>query len=123
MAHPRLSAEARDKRIALLRQAADVDSRGHATISPALALLGKPWACLEFGSGGEQRIAAQDEGRQTVSFNLLRDSVTIALRLTDKIGYPLVGDVPEHWPVWDINAIAELGFNEGFRITATKVAP
>ena len=122
MAHPRLTAHARDKRIAVEKLTAGRDGFGHPTINRSWDELARPWANIAFGSGSEQREAAQMGGAQTASFAVLQDGATLALSVRDRIRYPLSDPDPAKWPVWEIQAKAELGFNEGFALTATRVA-
>ncbi|MEA3541943.1 MAG: head-tail adaptor protein [Pseudomonadota bacterium] len=112
----------RDKRIAFKAKRAGVDGRGHSTVGEAWELLGKASAAIYFGSGEEQRAAAQDGGVQRASFEVLANSVTRALSVGNRLYYPIRDADPEKWPAWDIRAIAPIGSNEGFRITAETVA-
>ena len=112
----------RDKRIAFKAKRAGVDGRGHSTVGEAWELLGKASAAIYFGSGEEQRAAAQDSGVQRASFEVLANSVTRALSVGNRLYYPIRDADPEKWPAWDIRAIAPIGSNEGFRITAETVA-
>lgn len=112
----------RNKRIAFKAKRAGLDGRGHATAGEAWDLLGKAWASTYFGTGEEQRAAAQDNGVQLASFEVLANSVTRALSVGNRLYYPIRDADPEKWPAWDIRAIAPIGSNEGFRITAETVA-
>ena len=83
--------------------------------------------CTEFariiwGTGKEQREAAQEVGSQTASFEVLSNVSTRAISVTHRICYPVDDPEPANWPAWDIQAVADLGFNEGIRITATRAA-
>jgi head-tail adaptor len=117
MAVASLKAGRRDRRIAFVRKQAGVDGRGHATVGEAWVIIGtKLWASAYFGSGEEQRDAAQDGGRQKASFDVLNSATTRSLKVTDRLCYPVSDVEPDNWPAWDIRGIAPMG-SEGFRIT------
>lgn len=122
MGHRRLTASARDKRILIEHPQAAIDGRGHPTKNLEWVEAANPWANIEYGSGSEQREAAQNSGSQTASFAVLRSSETRVVGIRYRIRYPLSDPDPAKWPAWEISAIAELGFNEGFAFTATRVA-
>lgn len=122
MAHARLSASARDKVILIERVEAAVDGYGHPTQRPRAVEIARPWANIVFGSGQEQREAAQNGGSQSASFAVLASPETAGVSVRDRIRYPLSDPDPANWPVWEIQARAEMGFNEGFDFTATRVA-
>ncbi|MFB0875461.1 MULTISPECIES: head-tail adaptor protein [unclassified Sphingobium] len=122
MAHSRLSATARDKPILIQAIVAATDGFGHPTVEPEPREIARPWANIAFGSGSEQREAAQQGGSQVASFAVLWTPETKSVSVRDRIRYPLSDPDPAKWPVWEINAVAELGFNEGFAFTATRVA-
>lgn len=77
-------------------------------------------ADIFFGSGREQREAAQESASQAASFEVLSHAKTRALLATDRLRYPVTDPVPANWPIWDIQAFNDLGANEGVRITATR---
>lgn len=122
MGHPRLTARARDKRILIEARVAGTDGFGHKTIDAEWRTVAEPWANVAFGSGSEQREAAQLGGSQSASFAVLADSETGAAGVQCRIRYPLSDPDPAKWPAWEISAVAELGFNEGLAFTATRVA-
>lgn len=76
--------------------------------------LANPWADVIFGSGTERRSAAQTGGTQAATFEVLKDSRTATLLMTDRI---LFMGAP-----WDIRGIAPIG-NEGVRIDAVRQVP
>lgn len=79
-------------------------------------------AAIFYGTGQEQRQAAQESASQTASFEVLSNAKTRAISVTDKLRYPVADPNPDNWPVWDIQSANELGLNEGVHITATRVA-
>jgi len=80
------------------------------------------YAAIFYGSGREQREAAQESGSQAASFEVLSNAKTRAISVTDKVLYPVSDPDPDNWPAWDIQAANDLGFNEGVRITAARPA-
>jgi hypothetical protein len=80
------------------------------------------YAAIFFGSGQEQREAAQETAGQTASFEVLSNAKTRAISVTDRLCYPVTDPNPDNWPVWDIQAANDLGLNQGVRITATRPA-
>jgi head-tail adaptor len=122
MGHPRLTAKARDKKILIETVTAGIDGFGQRTIDPQPHEISRPWANVAYGSGSEQREAAQNGGSQTASFAVLKSRESDSVSVRYRIRYPLSDPDPAKWPVWDIQAVAELGFNEGYAFTATRVA-
>lgn len=122
MTIPTLTASRRDKKIAFEAMVADVDGYGQKTGNLTPAERCKAWACIIFGPGAEQRQAAQNGGAQTASFHALSTSATRSVSVRDRIRYPISDANRDNWPVWEIQAIAELGRNEGLAFTATRVA-
>jgi head-tail adaptor len=80
------------------------------------------YSAIFYGSGREQREAAQESGSQSASFEVLSHTKTRAISVTDRVRYPVTDPDPATWPVWDVQAVNELGFNKGVRITATRAA-
>jgi head-tail adaptor len=80
------------------------------------------YAAIFYGSGREQREAAQEVGVQPASFEIPSNSKTRLISVTDRLCYPVSAADPGNWPVWDITAVSDLGFNEDIRITATRAA-
>jgi len=117
-----LQARKRNKRISIERLGAGVDGFGHTTLNPDWREESRAWAGIVFGSGGEQREAAQQGGSQTATFYVAANEKHAATSVRDRIRYPLSDRDPGKWPCWEIQAVAELGFNEGFAFTATRVA-
>lgn len=123
MRHPqRLRANRRNKRILFSKMTAGVDGFGHATVNPRIAEWTRAWAGIQYGAGSEQRDAAQVGGSQTATFDVPANRQTAAVSVRDRICYPISDPDPAKWPVWEIQAVAELGFNEGYAFTATRVA-
>lgn len=122
MPHSRLTVKARDKRILIERFEAGPDGFGQSTINAQPFEIARPWANIAFGSGAEQREAAQHGGAQTASFAVLATSETSAAGVRNRIRFPIADPDPEKWPIWEIQAVARLGYNEGFDFTATRVA-
>lgn len=122
MAHARLTLKARDKRIMIEAIDAGADSFGQPTSNPQAREIARPWANIVFGGGAEQREAAQHGGAQTASFAVLANSETSATSVRYRIRFPLSDPDPNKWPVWEIQAIAQLGYNEGIDLVATRVA-
>lgn len=122
MSDRRLTAKGRDKRILMETRDAAADGYGHPTVAVDWRPFARPWANVAFGSGSEQREAAQQSGSQTATFVVLADSETASASVRDRIRYPLSDRDPSKWPTWEIQAVAELGFNEGLAFTATRVA-
>ena len=79
------------------------------------ALSFQEYAAVYFGTGSEQRVAAQTKGSQSASFEVLSNSRTRAISVAD---HRIVFD----GGVWDITANHGLGMNEGRRITAVREA-
>lgn len=70
-------------------------------------------ASVYYGSGSEQREAAQTSASLSASFEVLANSKTRGLLMTDRIRF---GGL-----IWDIRSTIPLGHNEGVRITAVAV--
>jgi hypothetical protein len=111
----------RPYKIAIQRPGAPTDD-GYNTIPGAPSTFATEYARIIWGTGREQREAAQENASQTASFEVLSNVKTRAISVTDKLCYPVSDPVPANWPVWDIQAVADLGFNEGVRVTATRPA-
>ncbi len=73
------------------------------------------WAAVYYGTGTEQREAAQTSASQAASFEVLSNSKTRALMVTDRIAFD--------GGLWDIQSLAQLGFGEGVRISAVRAVP
>lgn len=109
----------RPHKIMLQRQGAPVDD-GYNTVPGEYANYAPEYARIIYGSGREQREAAQESATQTATFEVLSNSKTRALSVTDRVCYPITDADPAKWPAWDIQAVSDLGFNEGVRITASR---
>jgi len=108
-------------KIIIQRQGAPTDD-GYNEVPGEFEDYATEYAAIFWGTGREQREAAQETGSQTASFEVLSNNKTRSLSVTDRICYPITEPNAEDWPVWDIQAIAELGMNNGIRITATRAA-
>ena len=95
---------------------------GYNTVPGAFAPYSTEYARIIYGSGREQREAAQESATQTATFEVLSHPLTRAVSVTDRICYPIDDADPDNWPTWDIQAVSDLGYNEGVRITATRTA-
>lgn len=108
-----LAAGRRNKRIRIeARTVAEDDYGGEAE---AWAVYARPWASVYYGSGAEQREAAQQGGSQAASFEVLSNSKTRAISMIDH-------RIQFDGGIWNITAKQELGANEGVRITAIRAA-
>lgn len=75
--------------------------------------LGQEFAAIFYGTGSEQREAAQRSGSQAASFEVLSNSLTRSLSVVDhRIVYG--------GGIWDISATQDMGLNDGVRITAVR---
>lgn len=108
-------------KIIIQRQGPPTDD-GYNTVPGAFADYAAEYARIIYGSGREQREAAQEVASQVATFEVLNNSKTRAISVSDRLRYPVTDDDPDNWPVWDIQAVSDLGFNEGVRITATRAA-
>lgn len=106
----------------VIRRETVIGSDGYGQDTVALATWTTEWAAIFYGSGREQREAAQENASQTASFEVLSNMKTRAISVTDKLCYPVTDPDPVNWPVWDIQSTNDLGLNEGVRITATRPA-
>ena len=128
MGDRRLLPARRNKRIRFEVRRGEKDGFGHRTVNAEWREKAHRSANVMYGAGSEQRAAAQPReaaqqvGSQTASFYVLADSDTRAVSISDRIRYPLSDPDPAKWPAWEISAIEEIGFNEGFGFTATRVA-
>jgi head-tail adaptor len=73
------------------------------------------YADIFYGTGSEQRAAAQESGSQVATFEVPSNARSRALTITDRIAYP-----PGTY--WDITAVHDLGRNKGVHVTALKPA-
>lgn len=73
-------------------------------------------AAIFYGTGTEQRAAAQLQGEQTASFEVLSNSRTRELTIAD---YRIV----ERGAAWNIRALSDMGFNDGVKVTAVRAVP
>ena len=76
----------------------------------------RAYAAVYYGSGKEQREAAQVAGSQVASFEILSDSKSRAISVIDhRISFD--------GGTWNITAKQDLGLNDGVRVTAIREAP
>jgi len=75
----------------------------------------RAYAAVYFGSGSEQREAAQTQGSQAASFEVPSNSATRDITVLDRISF-MGGE-------WDIRSIAPIGLNEGVKINAVRAVP
>ncbi|MGW8202982.1 head-tail adaptor protein [Sphingomonas bisphenolicum] len=103
----------RDKKIVIERAGAPVDN-GLTTVPGPWAPLCSPHADVFYGAGTEQRQAAQEGGSQVASFEVLSNSKTRSVSVTDRIQFD--------GGTWDITANIEIERGAGRRITAVRKA-
>lgn len=107
----------RPHRIAIQREGPPVDD-GYTTLPGGFATFATEFARIIYGSGREQREAAQEVAAQIASFEVLSNPKTRSVKPADRICYPISDPDPDKWPTWDVQAVVDLGFNEGVRVTA-----
>lgn len=107
----------RPHRVMFQRLGEPVDD-GYTTRPGQFADYAAEFARVIYGSGREQRQAAQESASQTATFEVLSNPKTRALTVTDRVCYPVSDPDPAKWPAWDIQAVVDLGYNEGVRVTA-----
>lgn len=73
----------------------------------------RAYAAVYYGSGKEQREAAKVAGSQVASFEILSDSKSRAISVTDH-------RVSFDGGTWNITAKQDLGLNDGVRVTAIR---
>jgi len=103
----------RPHKIEIQRAGPPVDD-GYTTIPGPWATWCMEYAAIYYGTGTEQRQAAQEQAAQTASFEVLSNAKTRAVSVGDRIVYG-GGN-------WDITAHNDLGLNDGVRITAVRAA-
>lgn len=74
------------------------------------------YAAIFYGTGTEQRAAAQLQGEQSASFEVLSNTRTRELTIAD---YRIV----DRGVTWNIRALSDLGFNDGVKVTAIRSVP
>lgn len=99
--------------ITIERAGPDIDD-GYTTVPGAWEEWCREWAAIYYGTGTEQRQAAQESASQAASFEVPANSKTRAVSVTDRI----VWDGGE----WDITANIEIDRGAGRRITAVRKA-
>jgi head-tail adaptor len=108
-----MKASPRNKRIVI--QARTVVEDGYGGEQETWAEFGQEYAAVYYGTGSEQREAAQQGGSQVASFEVLSNSKTRAISV---INHRIAFD----GGIWNITAKHDLGLNEGVRITAIREA-
>ena len=104
---------ARDKRITIETRTSTPDAYGGAI--ETWEIYARPWADVIYGSGTEQRQAAQNGGSQTASFEIPSNTKTRAISTTDhRISFD--------GGIWNITAKQDMGLNEGVRLTGIRAA-
>jgi hypothetical protein len=93
---------------------------GYTTLPGQFEDFAPEYARIIYGSGREQREAAQEGASQTATFEVLSNAKTRTVSVTDRICYPVGDPDPAKWPVWDVIAAVDLGYNEGVRLTAVR---
>ena len=111
----------RPHKIAIQRPGPPADD-GYTTIPGAWATWCMEYAAIYYGTGTEQRQAAQEQASQSASFEVLSNAKTRAVSVGDRVCYPVTDPDPAKWPAWDITAHNDLGFHDGVRITAVRAA-
>jgi len=102
-----------NRRIKIDRMGPPVDD-GYTTEPGGWTELCQAWAAVYYGSGSEQRQAAQESASQAASFEVQSNPKTRAVSVTDRI----IFDGGE----WDITANIEIDRGAGRRITAVRKA-
>lgn len=103
----------RPHKIEIQRAGPPVDD-GYTTTPGDWALWCQEYAAVYFGTGTEQRQAAQEQAAQAASFEVLSNAKTRAVSVGDRVVFD--------GGTWDITAHNDLGLNEGVRITAVRAA-
>lgn len=92
-------------------QRATVTTDDYGAEIPTWADVEQAWARVRFGLASEKRLAAQESGTQTATFEMIPTSALLAVTLKDR----LLFDGSE----WDIVEVAPLERNQ-LRFTATR---
>lgn len=111
MTIPTLTASRRDKKIAFEARTVVKDAYNEEVETWATAF--SEWACVFYGTGAEQRQAAQMQGQQSASFEVLSNSRTRALSVANN-------RIRFDGGIWDIRSLAPMGRNEGVKINAVR---
>lgn len=101
----------RDTLIAIERATTVQDEYGQET--EVWTELGKEWAAVFYGRGDERRQAGQEQGSQTANFNVVSNSMTRGVKITDRI---VIGT-----DIWDIVSAAPMSRAE-VELTGRKAA-
>ncbi|MFZ2995947.1 head-tail adaptor protein [Sphingobium sp.] len=103
----------RNKKIVIERAGAPVDD-GYTKVPGPWTALCAPHADVFYGSGTEQRQAAQEGASQTASFDVLANSNTRSVSVADRISFD--------GGYWDITSNVEIERGAGRRITGVRRA-
>lgn len=80
----------------------------------------REYAQISYGTGAEQRNAAQEGASLPATFRFAWTPDLAAAQPLDRLLFSASGEVADQ--VWDITAVNPLGFNQGVSITATRAA-
>lgn len=100
-------------RITVERKGAPVDD-GYTTIPGGWIVWCKAYAAVFYGSGNEQRQAAQEQASQAASFEVAATTKTRTISVADRISFD--------GALWDITGNHEIERGAGRRITAVRKA-
>lgn len=100
-------------RIQFERASPPVDD-GYTSVTGDWVLLTMAWSDVFYGTGTEQRQAAQEGASQAASFEVLANSKTRTVSVTDRIKFD--------GGAWNITANIEIERGAGRRITAVRAA-
>lgn len=103
---------ARDKRITIERSTETRNALNEPV--KTWAPYARPWASVYYGTGTEQRQAAQTQATQVATFEILSSTKNRSIEVTDRIIFD--GEI------WEIRSIPRIGLNEGIKITAVRMA-
>lgn len=102
-----------NKRLRIERTGEPIDD-GYNTVPGEWALLCNAWCDVFYGTGTEQRQAAQEGASQSASFEVLSNVKTRTVSVADRIVFDGAN--------WDISANIEIERGAGRRITAVRAA-
>lgn len=75
----------RDVLVSIQRYTATQDEYGEEIKS--WAEIAQEWAAVFYGRGDERRQAAREQGAQTATFNMLSNSITLGVKVEDRITF------------------------------------
>lgn len=103
----------RPHKIEIQRAGPPVDD-GYTTTPGDWSLWCQEFAAIYYGTGTEQRQAAQEQASQSATFEVLSNAKTRAVSVGDRVVFD--------GGTWDITAHNDLGFHDGVRITTVRAA-